>query len=249
MLQLLLELLVGPLLVAGSTLACRRWGARLAGLLSAFPAVVGPVLLIAFQEHGAQFTARAATGTLLGLVALSGFFVAYGRTALRRGWGLSLVAGWCCALAVGAFMAVSGATIDFPLALTAASISLALAYRALPAVASRVVSAPGGGDIRLRMAATAALVVALAAGAQLLGPLIGGVLAALPVIASVLAACTHRDQGPLAVIELLRGMLVGMAGFAGFCAVVALSVSPLGAAAAFAAATATAVGMQAFVAL
>jgi hypothetical protein len=248
-LQLLLELLVGPLLVAGSTLACRRWGERLAGLLSAFPAVVGPVLLIAFQEHGAQFTARAATGTLLGLTALSGFFLAYGLTAVRHGWGRSLAAGWGCALAIAAFVGLSAGRVGFPVALAAAAISLAVAYRALPSAPAGMAPARRGGDIPARMVATAGLVVALAAAAQLLGPRIGGVLAALPVIASVLAVCTHRAQGLSAVISLLQGMLAGMAGFAGFCAVVALSVSPLGAAAAFAAATATAVGAQALVAL
>jgi hypothetical protein len=261
-LQLLLELLVGPLLVAGSTLACRRWGTRLAGLLSAFPAVVGPVLLIAFQEHGAQFTARAATGTLLGLVALSGFFLAYGLSAARHGWGRSLAAGWCCALAIAAFLGLSAWRVGFPLALAAAAVSLAVAHRVLPSapagvfsagrggdLPAGVVSAGHGGDIPARMAATAGLVIALAAATQLLGPRIGGVLAALPAIASVLAVCTHRAQGRLAVISLLRGMLAGMAGFAGFCAVVALSVSPLGVAAAFVAATATAVGAQALVAL
>jgi hypothetical protein len=61
------ELALAPALVAASTLACRRWGARIGGLLSAFPAVVGPVLLISEQQYGSAFTARAAVGTLLGL--------------------------------------------------------------------------------------------------------------------------------------------------------------------------------------
>ncbi len=76
---LTLELVIAPILVGGSTLACRWWGARIGGLISAFPAVIGLVLLITAHERGALFTARAANGTLLGLVALSGFVLVYSR--------------------------------------------------------------------------------------------------------------------------------------------------------------------------
>ena len=52
MLKVLVELLVAPLLVGGWTMACRRGGENVGGLLSAFPAVVGPVLLILALERG-----------------------------------------------------------------------------------------------------------------------------------------------------------------------------------------------------
>ncbi len=66
-----LQLLVAPALVAAATLAARRWSPRVGGVVSAFPAIVGPVLLIGADAHGTAFAARAATGTLLGLVALA----------------------------------------------------------------------------------------------------------------------------------------------------------------------------------
>jgi MFS family permease len=94
------------------------------------------------------------------------------------------------------------------------------------------------------MAVTAGLVVALAALAGVVGPVVGGVLTALPVLASVLAVFTHRRQGPAAVAALLRGMLAGMAGFALFCAVVALLVDRVGIPAAFAAAVVAALAAQ-----
>lgn len=245
---MLAELLIAPLLVGGSTVACRRWGERVGGLLSAFPAVVGPVLLILAQERGAVFTARAANGTLLGLVALAGFIVGYSRTALQSRWELSLVAGWACAGAIAASVPLWGQNLAVPGRLAAAAISLAIAYRVMPEAPSstfRTEPTPARRGIRLRMAATAALVLALAGAAELLGPLIGGVLTALPVLASALAVFTHRDQGGRAVVALLRGMLTGMTGFVGFCAVVAVLLVPLGIAVAFAAATAAAVAFQA----
>ena len=104
MIRALPELLIAPLLVGGSTLACRRWGERAGGLVSAFPAVVGPVLLVVALDRGAAFSARAANGTLLGLATLASFALAYSRTARHGRWGVSLVAGWACAVAHAAMI-------------------------------------------------------------------------------------------------------------------------------------------------
>ena len=97
MARILIELLVAPALVAVSTLVARRWGARAGGVVSAFPAIVGPVLLILALAHGRAFAARAADGTLLGLVSLAAFALAYGRVAVARGPLVSAVAGWSAA--------------------------------------------------------------------------------------------------------------------------------------------------------
>lgn len=250
MINVLPGLLIAPLLVGCSTLACRRWGERLGGLVSAFPAVVGPVLLIVALERGTAFTARAANGTLLGLAALAGFVLAYSGAARRGRWGVSLVAGWACAGAIAACVSLWGKRLAFPDGLAAAAISLAVAYRLMPQAAASALqpeTTPTRRDIPLRMAATAALVLALTGAAVLLGPLIGGVLAGLPILASVLAVFTHRAQGPPAAVALLRGMVTGMPCFVGFCAVVAVLVVPLGVAVAFAAATVVAVALHAAV--
>jgi hypothetical protein len=238
-----LHLVVAPGLVAASTLAARRWGLRLGGLISAFPAIVGPVLLIAAHEHGTAFAAKAASGTLLGLVALSGFALAYGRTALHAGWRTSLTAGWVTAGAIALLIAAVDAG---PLpGLAAATLSLVVAYRSLPAGAAPVAAPPASRwDLPLRMALTAVLVASLAAAATRLGPVVGGVLAALPVLASVLAVFTH-EQGAGAICALLRGMLSGMAGFVVFCALVAVLVDRAGVAATFTAAALAAVAVQA----
>jgi hypothetical protein len=241
-----LQFVVAPGLVGASTLAARRWGVRQGGLVSAFPAIVGPLLLIAAHEHGTAFAAKAASGTLLGLVALSGFAVAYGRTARHAGWRASLAAGWITTAGITALLAAVDAG---PLAgLTAATLSLAVAYRSLPACApapAPEAAAAHRWDLPLRMALTAVLVVSLTAAAGRLGPVVGGLLAALPVLASVLAVFTHEQQGGAAGCALLRGMLSGMAGFVVFCVLVALLVDRAGVAATFVAAALAAVAAQA----
>ncbi|MGZ4279775.1 MAG: hypothetical protein ACXVVU_24290 [Solirubrobacteraceae bacterium] len=246
MLVALLELVVAPALIGASTLAARRWGQGIGGLVSAFPAIVGPVLLIAAHEQGSAFAAQEASGTLLGLVALSGFALAYGRTALRAGWRASLAAGWATAAAIAALL---GSVEAGPLAgLVAATFSLLLARRALPRSAAALARTPALAprwDLALRMVLTAVLVVSLAAAASRLGPVVGGVLAALPVLASILAVFTHQQHGAQALVFLLRGMLSGMAGFVVFCALVAVLVDRAGVGATFTAAALAAVCVQA----
>jgi hypothetical protein len=250
--QLLIELGVAPALAALATLAADRWGARAGGIVSAFPAVVGPVLLVDALEHGTAFAARAANGTLLGLVALSAFAVGYGRVALTRGWPLSLAVGWWCAavsaLLIGLWLGGAGA----PVGLMVAGVSLIAADRLLrrPSAAARKngqASTPARSavTIAVRMAMTALLVTVLAAAAGRLGPTVGGMLAALPVLASVLAVLAHREAGGETAVAWLRGMLQGMSGFVVFCEVVALLIRQYGIAPALAAAAFAALAIQA----
>jgi hypothetical protein len=247
----LVELVVAPALAALSTLAARRWGTRVGGVVSAFPAIVGPVLLITALEHGPAFAAQAANGTLLGLVALSAFALAYGRAAGHWSWLLSLAAGWACAAfaAVGVGVGIRG--VNLSVSALVAVLSLAIAHRALPAGQSKTShhSPPAPSslwrrEIPLRMAVTVVLVSSLSVGASRLGPTLGGMLAALPVLASVLAVFTHREHGAAAPVALLRGVLAGMAGFVAFCEILAVLIVRYGIVPAFAAATAAALIVQ-----
>ncbi len=244
MLTEVLELVVAPALVAASTVAARRWGHRVGGVVSAFPAIVGPVLLIAALDHGAAFAAKAACGTLLGLVALSGFALAYAWTARDAGWRASLAAGWIAA----ALIATALAPVDAGpvVGLGAAALALAVAHRALPAAEGFIpVAVLPRWELPLRIALTAVLVVTLSAAASRFGPVVGGLLAALPVLASVLAVFTHDRHGAAALAALLRGMLSGMVGFAVFCLAVAVLVTRVGVTVAFVTAGLAALAAQA----
>jgi hypothetical protein len=242
-----IQLVVAPALVAVSTLVARRWGSHASGVVSAFPAIVGPVLLILALAHGRAFAARAANGTLLGLVALSAFALAYGRVAVRHGWRASLTAGWVAAALAALGVGTEAGGAGAPVGLLAALASLVAAHRWLPALAAvspRTAAAPSG-TIPVRMAIVALLVALLSAAAGAFGALVGGMLAALPVLACVLVVFTHREQGAPAAIALLRGMLAGMSSFVVFCQLIALLIGRYGIAPAFATATIAALGLQA----
>jgi hypothetical protein len=88
-------------LVGVSSLATRVWGHGVGGIVSAFPLIVGPVLFLAARRQDAAFAADTAAATLLGLVALSGFVVVYGRAAGRFTWPLSVALGWTAAAVSG----------------------------------------------------------------------------------------------------------------------------------------------------
>jgi hypothetical protein len=88
------KILLSPLCVVAVSLAGRRWGMAVAGMLGGLPVVAGPILLVETLLHGRDFGAEAAAGTLLGLAALTAFVVVYGRVAATAGPLPSVLCGW-----------------------------------------------------------------------------------------------------------------------------------------------------------
>jgi hypothetical protein len=224
---LLLKLVLAPLLVVGSSLAGRRWGPAVTGLLVGLPVVAGPVLFITYLEHGTAFVARAASASLLGLVSLAVFAVVFALVARARAWPLTLLTGWAACLAVdlGLTFAPVPAWVAFGLAVLTAW----AAAKVMPAART----APGPvalpwWDLPGRAVATAALVVALTAAAGRLGPALTGVLAPFPIGTGVVAVFAQAHGGATAAAETLRGVLRGLAGFAVFCFLVAVLAEPIG---------------------
>ena len=204
------------------------------------------MLLILALAHGDAFAARAAEGTLLGLLSLAAFALAYGRLARAHGWRVCAAGGWAAAALAALLAGVAVGGAGSPVGLLVATGGIALAWRALPAtVPESMTSAPRRGAIPARMASAALLVALLSAAAGALGAVAGGMLAALPVLACVLAVFTHREHGGTQAIALLRGMLAGMASFVLFCQVIAVAIVPYGIVPAFAAATGLALAVQA----
>ena len=230
-------------LVGLATLAARRWGHGVGGLLSAFPLIVGPVLLVAAERHGTAFAAQAACATLVGLVSVAAFAIAYGHSAQRRRWPSSLIAGWAVAMLLG-FLA-GRAEIGLAGATAIALSAIVAARLGLPAAAPAPHIPSPRGELATRMLLTATLIVALSLTADRFGPVVAGALAALPVLASVLAVFTHRNYGGNALVDLLRGMVVGLIAFAAFCAIVGGLIDRTGVAVAFTVATLAAMGVQA----
>lgn len=242
--MVLAKLLLAPLCVVGVSLAGRRWGVAVAGILGGLPVVAGPILLVLTLVHGRQFGAEAAAGTLLGLAALTLFVVVYGRASERAGPLLSVFAGWAAFLLGVAFLQLLDLPLGASLILVGAGFAAGLALLPAPAAAPAAVAMPPWWDLPARALAALALVVALTAASGALGPNLSGLLAPFPIVTSVLAVFTHMHGGSAQVRVLLRNFLVGFYGFATFCFVLAADLDALSGAAAFSTALAAALAVQ-----
>jgi hypothetical protein len=239
---LLLKLVVTPVLIAAASLAGRRWGQAVGGWLVGLPLTSGPVAFFLALEHGTGFAAAVAFGSLVGAVSEAGFCLAYGWSA-RRGWAVAL------ALASLGFAAIATGLQRLALPLLVLTVivvaALAVALRLLPSHgAPAVIPAPPRWDLPARMAITTALVVGLTGAAPALGPRLSGVLATFPVYAAILTVFAHR-AGAAPAVQVLRGLLLGLFSFGAFFLVLGVLIERLGVGGAFAAATATALAVQA----
>ena len=194
---------VAACLVAASGIAAAVWGHGIGGIVSAFPLIVGPALLLAALRQDAAFAATMATAALLGIVAFSGFVLAYGRSARRWGWPLSLGLGWAAAAVLGILVGRAGHGLYG--GLLAAIVAPIVARAALPLDQIDVRAGFPRWEMPMQMAVTALLIVAIGVAGERFGPQVAGVLAALPTIASVLAVFTHARHGPVALVAMLRG--------------------------------------------
>jgi hypothetical protein len=245
---LILKLVLAPALVVLSTLAGRRWGPGVTGVLVALPVVAGPILLITELDHGRQFAARAAGASLLGLVTLALFALVFARVCAVLGPIPTLGFGWgICLLADLALSAVTlTPTIGLVLALAGAGIAWALMPADPPAPTDGPPASPPWPwwDLPARAAATVVLVLVLTGAADHLGPSLTGVLAPFPIATSVVAAFALTLRGYPASVALLKGVLRGLVGFATFCFLVATLVVPAGPVSAFAGALGAALAVQ-----
>ncbi len=244
---LLVKLLLAPTCVVAVSLAGRRWGVAVAGILGGLPVVAGPILLVLTLVHGRDFGAEAAAGTLLGLAALTLFVVIYGRAAERSGPAPSLLAGWAAFLLGVAFLQLLAPPLGLSLLLVGVGFAGGLKVLPPPAGNPAPVGSPPWWDLPARALAALALVIALTAVSGPLGPGLSGLLAPFPIITSVLAVFTHAHGGVDQVRVLLRNFLVGFYGFAAFCFVLALGLDSLSGPAAFSMALIAALATQATV--
>ncbi|HEX5513355.1 MAG TPA: hypothetical protein VFY81_03100, partial [Gammaproteobacteria bacterium] len=130
--MLILKLAIVPLFIAAVTMAGRRWGSRIAGLLGGFPVVTGPIVVFIALEQGQQFGALAALAAISGVAGLLAFGIAYSWASLRWPWQASLA---CGLVAWGSVAGLLAALPPLPqVALAAAGLALLATPWLLPNV-------------------------------------------------------------------------------------------------------------------
>ncbi len=210
----LLKLAVVPAFILGVSLAGRRWGPHIAGLLSGFPVVGGPITIFIAVEQGLDFGARAATAGILSLTCLLSFNVTYSWVCRRWSWSVALIA----STLVWVMMALllSRLPNSLPVALVVSVSALVLAPFLFASARPDNQPRRQSRDLLLRMATGVALTLAVTAVAAQLGAVWSGMLAAFPIIGLVLVLFTHINSGPDQVAHLIRGNVQGLYTFVAF---------------------------------
>jgi hypothetical protein len=223
----LLKLCLVPALVASVTMAARRWGPQIGGWLTALPIIAGPTLCFYALEQGYPFAARAAQGTLVGLVAVAAHSVTYAWSCRRWSWLASLFIAWLVFGAVTVFFYFAQPSVLFALLLALAS--FVVAKRVLPPRGEIAgVKSHAARDLLLRMAAALGLVFVLTSAADRLGPTMSGFLTPFPIATAIIAAFTQIEHGPTAVATYFHGFVPALNSFAFFCFVFALMINVIG---------------------
>ena len=225
---LAVKVLLAPSFVVGASLAARRYGPRIGGLVAGLAGRRRPDPARLRAHPGAAFAADAAAGTLLGLISLTAFVVVYGRLAGHSPGSLSLLAGWS---------RVRGGDPHLqhahdPRRRRARPGRRRLSGWARSCSPTRFLStpqcpAPPIWDLPLRAFCALLLVLALAAASGWLGSRLSGLLAPFPVVSSVLAVFTHTQRGADEFLRLVRGLIAGFFAFALFCFTLAVSLRTL----------------------
>jgi hypothetical protein len=219
---LVFKLVATPLLLLAASLAVRRWGEAIGGLMVGFPLTSGPISVFLALEHGPAFAARATAGSLVATAAQAAFCLAFCRLA-PRGWPAAL-AGACATFAVVAVLLQSAGLPETGLFLIAV-LAVALALRLTRGKITRRgrLDSPWW-DLPSRMVLIAGLVVGVTLIAPYVGPEASGVLASFPFMAIILAVFAQRMVGHEAAQQLMRGMVTGLLGFAAFFYVLSLTL-------------------------
>jgi hypothetical protein len=223
---LALKVFLTPLLIAAATFVQRRFGGLAGGLVAGLPLTSAPVSAFLAFDYGDTFAANAAAGTLLGLVAMSGFCAAYAFAARRFGWAPSLAfaAVACAVIALG----VSHVPQSFGFALGFTFPVLILLIAIIGHAPQRSVPVqPPWWDIPARMIVAAAAVLLITGFADVVGPRWSGLLSTLPIFAAVMGVFSHRHAGAHAAHAVLRGVAVGALGAATFFLVVGALIERL----------------------
>jgi len=240
---LALKLLLVPAFLAVISFAGRRWGPNVAGWLAGFPSLTGPILLFLALERGPEFTAYAAVLSLSAVFSAVAFGVAYAWACRRLPWYGSLACGYA------AWTAAVELLVRLPLTVgSSLGISLLTLFVA-PRLFPRAHGQWGGHalpaqELLLRMAAGAAMVLAVTGAAEALGPAWTGMFAAFPVMSTVLAVFSHRANGPGFVVAMLRAMVGGFYAYITYCLCVAALLQAWGFGLTYAVAVVAAVAVQ-----
>lgn len=206
MLFLLLRLFIAPLAVLAGTLAQRRFGHAVGGIIIGLPLTSLPMLLLVALQHGTAFATSMSNADLVGSLAEVAVILVYVRLAPRISPTMTLVS------ALGAFTVTAGVihlfTFSTVLAGLIAIASFTVALRCWPRRLPEPAQS-GRHRLALRVVLSAGFTFLVISSAGRIGPGLAGLAAALPVMSLIMAFVTHQEHGATATNGFLQGVAKG----------------------------------------
>ena len=206
MFLLVLRIAIAPLIVVGGTLAQRRFGNAVSGLLIGLPLTSLPLLWLVALQHGSAFAGSMSSAILVGATAQAVVIWVYAVLAPRISPLLASIG------AVGSFFITIFATQLLSLSMLLAGVLEAAAYAVALYWWPYSDAAPqetGRYRLVLRVMISAGFTLFLVTLAGKFGASFSGLLAALPMMSLVMAYATHKELGADASAQFLHGVTKG----------------------------------------
>lgn len=218
-----LKLCLTPIIVTALTLAARRWGPAVAGVLAGLPLTSGPVSFFFALQYGAPFAHTAVVGSLLAVLGVVATSMTYAWMATRYLWPVCLACAVLAYTAVVVLVSHAEVSVYLAAALAIGALSLAMLVAPKSQYAARLRTTPRW-DVPARAIIATLIVLFITAIAHMLGPELAGAIAPFPVFVMLVTTFAHRHDGGPAAIATIRGVIHSLPGFVGFFVVVGLCV-------------------------
>lgn len=206
-----------PLVIGGVTVASKKWGNLVGGMIASLPWIAGPIMLFFTIEQGVDFAVSSVKGIMMGVVGVLAFCFVYIYSAIKYKWYVSLFFAYCGFVTTTVLLKTCENFIDLNTWFTIAVVLSLIGIKVFPRLEMQASSGQTlKYDIYLRMVIITVFVALITYLAQILGPTWSGILTPFPIITAILAAFTHYTQGAYGTSIILRGMLTGFIGFASF---------------------------------
>jgi len=213
---LILKLTIVPLALLLFGVIERRHGPRVAGWLSGFPIVGGPLLVFLTLDQGPAFGSQAALGAYFGLVPWLSFTMTYAWCSRALNWV------WCALISFSVWAAMAVLAVNLQDASRwleilpfAAFIGAQFCFpRGKPSDEEREHIWWG---MPARMIAGASLTLIITQFSAALGTHWSGIFTTFPVMGSIIAISSHLQYGRHAVQEAVAGLSMGLASVGVFC--------------------------------
>src|SRR5271170_1006044 len=203
----LLRILLAPLAVLAGTLAQRRFGHAISGLIIGLPLASLPLLWLVAVQHGTAFASSMTQALLVGSIAEAVVLWLYARLTMHVSPLVALGG------TMAAFAFVAGAVNFLKLSAILASLitaaGFALALWLWPSNANDAAPLSGRSRLWLRLVLSAVFTFVMVSLAGRLGPVVSGLVDALPAMSLMMAFMTHQDHGATASSTFLRGVTRG----------------------------------------